>query len=114
MVVFVEHSLCRKPKLQKMNRSEIPSDVAPSEIHIGDQISDYKMLSGKILNQVEFKGLSQYASLWGFQARRNCDKLYDIMHHRFSWLKKGMKMTVERTTLNAYILYDIEPEPFNR
>ena len=50
MVVFVEHSLCRKPKLQKMNRSEIPSDVAPSEIHIGDQISDYKMLSGKILH----------------------------------------------------------------
>ena len=36
------------------------------------------------------------------------------MHHRFSWLKKGMKMTVERTTLNAYILFDIEPEPFNR
>ena len=50
MVVFVEHSLCRKPKLQKMNRSEIPSDVVPSEIHIGDQISDYKMLSGKILH----------------------------------------------------------------
>ena len=30
-----------------MNRSEIPSDVVPSETHIGDQTSVFKMLSGK-------------------------------------------------------------------
>ena len=30
-----------------MNRLEIPSDVVPSENHIGDRISAFKMLSGK-------------------------------------------------------------------
>ena len=85
-----------------MNRFEILSDVAPSEIHIDDRISAFKMLSGKILDlgrgQMGSNGLGRFVL---------AERVYRKMQSRFFPFKKGIELTVERSTLNAYIFYDI-------